>query len=190
VSDVEVEQLKVDFGIFRENCIILRGTHNTFFSLYGADETQQILRKAAAHFFDDLHALLIESYFLRVGRVCDPAQSRGKANLSLAYIVEQLEALDLASEEIRSLAMSITSYGKLTKNARNKAVAHNDLQASRNGGILGGHTREEIDEFLQNVNQFTDMVAKQLGLDPLDYSVQAGPGDVIDLIKLLKKATE
>ncbi|HIP24211.1 MAG TPA: hypothetical protein EYG79_11550 [Rhodobacteraceae bacterium] len=141
-------------------------------------------------FFDDLHTILIESYFLRVGRVCDRAKTVGKANLSLPYVLESLETQGLATEDIRNLAIKITSYGDLTKEARNKAVAHSDLEESRKGEILGGHTQEEMDEFLRNVNQFTDRVAGQLGLAPLDYSVQAGHGDVIDLITLLKKATQ
>ncbi|MBL1436704.1 MAG: hypothetical protein COB08_010975 [Rhodobacteraceae bacterium] len=185
-----VDTLRKDFEIFRDHCVFLRGTHNTFYSLYGKGETQKILVKAAVWFFDDLYRIFADSFFVQVGRICDSPKTYGNANLSLSYIVEELERLGLSTEEIKSLENSILTFNTLTKGARNKAVAHTDVKSVRKGGLLGVHTQEESESFFKDLNEFTDKVAKQLGLDPLDYSVQAGRGDAIDLIRLLRKATE
>ncbi|MBL4807255.1 MAG: hypothetical protein JKY31_08195 [Rhodobacteraceae bacterium] len=190
MKDITLEQLKIDFEMFRDQCRLLVRTKNNFDSLYSDDSVKKILYASAKHFFDDLHRCLTESYFLQVGRITDSVSSFGKLNLSASYLVEKLDELGVLSTEIKLLSEKINTYRTATSSARNKYFAHLDLDAHREQLKLGGHSWDEMYEFQVNLNRFTDCVGKALGCGPLDYSSSAGDGDVLTLIHILEKATK
>lgn len=180
-------QLKEDFKWFRSECMKLRNTFNTYSYLYEADdETTRVIRESAKLFFNDLNDWLIHMIIQQICRITDPAKMNGKQNLTVAYIVCQLQSKNLCTSEIKKLAKDIENYRKLIVGARNKVIGHADLKTFRQVQKHGEHSKEECDEFFANLNQFTDEVGKVLGCGPLDYSVQAGEGDVQDLIRLMR----
>lgn len=184
----ELEQLRSDFDWFRDQCMKLRNLFNTYLILYSDDDTQNLLKESAGLFFDDLYHWMKEVYYLQVGRLTDPVEMMSYKNLSIATIVKHLRAANIITDSIEKCAKELGAYGKLTKNARNKLYAHSDLETYRSKATLSSHSEQEMGMFFTNLQRFTDEVGIALGVGPLDYSTQAGEGDVVDLIRLLKQS--
>lgn len=181
-------RLREEFELFRGECISLRNCFNTYLALYHSDkEVEAALRSSAELFFSDLNEWLIEILVLRVGRLTDPARSSGNRNLTVCYLIEELGDAGLLTSEIDDLAAKLQRYRERIRPARNKFVSHMDLKAYRAGEALGGHEEREVYLFFSNLQCFTDRVGVALGVGPLDYSSQAGSGDVTDLIRVLKR---
>ena len=184
------EQLIKDFEWFRSVCIKLRNTFNTYLHLYeGDDGTDDALKNAAHLFFSDLNEWLIQLIFLQIGRLTDPAYTGGRSNLSVCWIVEEVGKVGGLTPEIDDLAADLMRFRENIKLARNRVVSHADLQTFREGITLGSHSRDEAFRFFDDLQKFTDAVGIAIGVGPLDYGTQAGSGDVLDLIRVLKRCT-
>ena len=76
------------------------------------------------------------------------------------------------------------------KPARDKIIAHSDLEVHANSTVLGGHDKQVMVEFLDNLQEYFDSVGNAIGVGPLDFRHSPGAGDVIDLIATLKKTND
>lgn len=183
-----IDELKIDFLSLREQCMWLQNCFNTFNALYNSgQETQNLLKNTAILFFDDLHQIQQEYFFLLVRRITDPASSRKRENITINNINKKLEAANLMNKSIKKTSEQILTYRKLTENISNRISAHNDKKTILARKIVGAHTREALDNFMNNIRTYTDEVSKILNIDALDYRAQPGKGDVIDFITALKK---
>jgi hypothetical protein len=181
------QQLQDEFIAFRNSCMWLRNCYNTFNHLFNSGpETETILRKTAPHFFSDLNSVLQEYFFLQARRITDPAASNSRDNLSLQNINAELKRSGLMTAEISDISTSILNYRSLTSNISNRVVAHADKATALSSGLIGAHADHELELFMQNLQSYTDVVGTVLGIWPLDYRVQAGPGDVQDFIRVLR----
>ena len=96
----------------------------------------------------------------------------------------------IVTPEIEALDASLTAYGELLKPARNKIIAHSDLEIHIEDISLGAHSEEVMVEFFQNLQAYFDAVGNALGVGPLDFRHTPGPGDVIDLVRTPKRAND
>jgi hypothetical protein len=178
-----------EFIAFRESCIWLQNCFNTFEHLYNSGAaTEAALRRTAPLFFGDLNSILQEYFFLQVRRITDPASTKGRENLSLQNVNESLLASGLMTQEIADLSDSILSYRQLMSNVSNRVIAHADKATTLCPGLIGAHSATELESFMADVRRYTDAVGVAVGVGPLDYRTLAGPGDVLDLVKALKRA--
>ena len=182
-------ELQEEFIVFRESCIWLQNCFNTFQELYDSDpQTEAALKKTASAFFQDLHEILQEYFFLQVRRITDPVATCGHANLTVKTINQSLQENRASTDEIEKLSKQLNSYRELTSDISNKVVAHADKATAISRKLVGAHSAIEMKSFMSAIQQYTDLVGIALGVGPLDYRTQAGPGDVVDLIKVLKRA--
>jgi len=182
-------QQQAEFLAFRDACIWLRHCYNIYARLYHADEdTETVLRESAPRFFSDLSTILQEYFFLQVRKITDPPVMKGRNNLSLQYVDQLLTALGLASPELVALSSKLISYRMLTADIANRVAAHTDAETTLAGNLIGAHAEQELDAFLANMQSYTDLAGEAFGVGPLDYKTQAGVGDVLDLIRSLKRA--
>lgn len=185
---MDTQQLQDEFVAFRESCIRLRNCYNTFNHLFGSgQETEAILLRVAPEFFGDLNSILQEYFFLQARRVTDPVATRSRENLTLQNVNSGLTAAGLMTQEISDLSGSILGYRTLISDISNRVVAHADKATALRPGLVGAHSEHELESFMDNLQAYTDAVGIALGIGPLDYSVQAGPGDVQDLLKALRR---
>ena len=175
-----------EFVAFRESCIWLRNCYDTFNHLFDSGpETEAILRRTAPEFFGDLNSILQDYFFLQARRVTDPAATGSRENLTLQNINAGLAGL--ITQEIRDLSTSILGYRALISDISNRVVAHADKATALCPGLVGVHSKHELESFMDNLQAYTDAVGIVLGVGPLDYSVQTGPGDVQDLLRVLRR---
>lgn len=180
-------QRQDEFIAFRNSCIWLRNCYNTFNHLFNSGpETEATLRGTAPLFFEDLNSILQEYFFLQVRRITDPVSTRSRENLTLQNINASLRDAGLMTQEVLDISSSIIGYRSLISNISNRIVAHADKVTALCPSLVGAHPDHELESFITNLHAYTDAVGIILGVGPLDYSVQAGPGDVQDLLRILK----
>ena len=183
------EELHKEFELLREQAIRLRTMFNTFNYLFDSGcETKDILIKSASLFFHDINDMMQEYIILLVCRLTDPPETSGKSNLTIPHMNELLRETNCLSPEIEALSNSIMAYRKLLEPVRNKIVSHNDHKTHISESALGGHTEEEMMQFFDNDLQgYFDAVGNAVGVGPLYFRATPGEGDVLDLIRTLKK---
>lgn len=185
------DALRDEFIKLRDQAIWLRQTVNTFNYLFdSAPETQRILKESAGLFFDDLNKMMQEYAVLLVCRLTGPAESFGKANLSTRRFTTLIRDRGFLTPEIERLDAALREYGELLKPARNKIIAHSDLEVHVNSIELGAHGEEVMVEFFENLQAYFDAVGNAISVGPLDFRHTPGAGDVIDLVAKLKKAND
>ena len=183
------DALQDEFVKLRDQAIWLRQTINTFNYLFDSDpDTERILRESASLFFADLNTMMQEYAVLLVCRLTGPAESFRKANLSTQRFTALMRQRGCVTPEIEDLDASLTAYGELLKPARNKIIAHSDLEAHIEDISLGAHGEEVMVEFFENLQAYFDAAGNAVGVGPLDFRYAPGPGDVIDLVRKLGRA--
>jgi hypothetical protein len=177
-----------EFTAFLESCIWLQNCFNTFNHLYNSGkETEETLRRVAPLFFEDLNSILQEYFFLQIRKITDPANTRGRDNLTIQNINEDLVRSGLMSQEILDLSARILAYRDILSDMSNRVIAHADKETAFRPDYVGTHSESDLNSFMSDMHSYTDAVGIVLGVGPLDYRVQAGPGDVLDLIRALKR---
>ena len=187
------DALHDEFILLRDQAIWLRQTINTFNYLFDSGpETDRVLKESACLFFDDLNTMMQEYAILLICRLTGPAQSFGKAkaNLSTQRFTMQLKKKGCLTSDIERLDARLGEYGELLKSARDKIIAHSDLEVHVSSTSLGAHGEEVMAEFLENLQAYFDAVGNVIGVGPLDFQHTPGPGDVIDLVRKLKEAND
>ena len=185
------QALQDEFIKLRGQAIWLRQTVNTLNYLFDSGpETERLLRESADLFFGDLNTMMQEYAILLVCRLTGPAQSFGKANLSTQRFTALMRQRGCLTSEIERLDASLTAYGELLKPARNKIIAHSDLEVHVDDISLGAHGEEVMVKFFENLQAYFDAVGNAVGVGPLDFRHTSGPGDAIDLVRKLEGAKD
>jgi len=177
------------FNAFRVESVWLRSIYDTTYALFSTgSNTTDLLQRCAAQFFADLNHILVEYWVLVVARITDPAKTMRRENVTAKLILENLDQLGLLTTEIQYEADGLHRYRAILNDARNRVVSHADKETFLNPVLLGEHAPHEITEFLEHLQKFNDLVGEALGEGPLDFRSTSGPGDVFDLLRVLKSA--
>lgn len=179
--------IQADFLVLREQCIWTMNCYNNFSGLYADERTVDVLRYSASWFFHDMNIVLREYCFLQVGKITDPARS-GRENLTIQNLDARLQEESLWTYEISALSAKLMSYREIIKDSRNRVIAHADKETFLQNLTVGAHDQQEMQDFFENLNAYTDAVGNALGVGPLDYRACPGKGDVIDLVGFLEDA--
>lgn len=184
-----LDETRQTFIAFREECIWLQTCFNTFQALYsGGQSIESLLQRSAPAFFADLNIVLVEYWVLIVSRLTDPAITLGRENLTAKFLVQALGQLGLLTPEIEATAKGLQNYRSLVNEARNRLVSHADRSAFLQAAALGQHSEAAVGQFVRDLQRFNDLVGEAVGEGPLDYQITSGPGDVYDLLRVLKGA--
>ncbi len=181
--------LQRTFVALREECIWLRICFNTYAALYeSGEETTQLLRGSPEIFFSDMRRILIEYTYLQACKITDAPEFNGRQNLTVHAMNASLDDAGLLSEEIRTHANGVLRYRRFLTKARNRLIAHLDKRAVLSGQPMGGHDTKEVSAFFEALQEYCDSVGRRIGEGPLDFRTNAGPGDALDLVRVLRKA--
>ena len=181
------QKLIDDFEQLRECLINVRRDYNTYNALY-CDENRALLTAIAPAFFTDIAEILQRDWILQVVKLMDPATTnvRGedRENLTIQLVNQQLEGEALLTNEICDKVKAILDYGDLIKPARNRILAHRDHRCHFEGIVNGETTKEQLNEFIENMQLYSDLVGIHIGVGPLDFSSSGCRGDVYDLTSI------
>ena len=187
------QEMESAFETLREQAIVLRQTFNTFDTLFSADlKIENILRKSAAWFFDDLNSIMIEYLILLICRLTDPPETAGNTNLTIPWMTEVV--CEHADRDVMSKILKIDeclrNFGQSLRPIRNKIISHIDRETYMYERSLGDHSEKETREFFDNLQKYFDAVGIAIGVGPLDFLNSSCQGDVHDLIKVLRQGLE
>ena len=177
-----------EFETLRNEAIWLCQIVDTFNAMFDSDhETETLLRNCAKHFFSDLNRILHEYFYIVAYRLSEPRRTGDFDNLSTQRLTHLLKIRGRITDEIICLDEKLQKYGKRLRPARNKIIAHCDLETYRTQKTLGGHSEQELQDFLTNLQKYFDAVGNAVGLGPLDFRHSSASGDVLDLLKILQE---
>ena len=182
-----LSKLQQDFSILRDHCIEIRQAYNTYTYLFSKDN-EDILTKVAPTFFSDIAVIMQRDWILQVCKMMDKAEMHGKENITISLINKQLASQSLFSSAIDDVSKELLKYGNKLMPARNKRLAHYDRESQISSIVLGETTETELNEFLVNIQAYCDEVGNAIGAGPLDFTSSGCEGDVLDLLKYLRKS--
>lgn len=185
---MSTSDFKDTFVAFRDQCVWLQTCFNTFAALYESGETtDQVLSRSAPLFFHDLNLILIEYCLLQVCRLTDPPSRLGRENLTVKHINDLLKAQNKLTSEISAASDGLAHYRSLIQDSRNWLISHADKRAVLAELPIGAHSKGEVEAFFANLYRYVDAVGHVADVGPLDFRTTAGAGDVIDLLRKLKR---
>ena len=132
-------------------------------TLFKNKERVDLLNGSGGYFFRNVQDIFFERVLLGLCRLTDPAEQRGRRNLSLSTLVP-LVSEDLRAELIQAIAEAKQASG-FCRDWRNRLIAHNDFErALKTGKPLKAATGLGVVAALKAVHS----VLRLLGLKYLD----------------------
>jgi hypothetical protein len=183
---------KEDAESFRDSCVALRSLWEHYGTLFeGSDLKRELLQTTAPVFFGDLNEIFIEQLVQRICRLTDNAQTMGRKNLTVKFLVDHTDfsAAPATLDKLRALSDSIHSFRYQIVEARNRFISHLDLEAVRLDKSLGAATDAEWFQFWLDLQDFLGLLLRHHGANPHFYLNAIGnTSDVDSLLTALRNA--
>ncbi|MCC3789068.1 AbiU2 domain-containing protein [Vibrio parahaemolyticus] len=140
------QELKRDLVRVKEKLTHLNSDLTLYNQLFSDRENVQVLNSSGALVFHRFQQCLIDSIYMSISRLLDPAKTMGSKNLSFAHLASEFGLQD-DTEVAEELALAITQYqdSKL-KDYRNKVLSHN------------AHKTEKLDFYPFNTVLITELL--------------------------------
>ncbi len=178
---------KEDVQAFADSCVFLRSQWVHFATLFeGSDLKRELLHTTAPTFFGDLHALFVEHLVLHICRLTDGAQTMGRKNLTVKFLMEHTDwsgALGTLTK-LTPISDSIHRFRERILPARKWFIAHPDLTAVRQDQPLGAATEAEWKQFWLDLQYFLELMFRH-HVDPNSRFHLNGMGNMSDADALL-----
>jgi hypothetical protein len=176
---------------FCDQCYIIRALYKEYIFLYESDNKERLdlLDKTARDFFRNLQGILKNHILLDICKITDPASSGGKSNLTIEYILKEIEQDAKSNLGLDELSDKIHKFRKCIVDARHKIIVHSDFETVKSNKTLGGFSKRDNEEFWENLQEFVNKVHMHYFNSPfiLDEITDC-TYNVKDLVLALKKA--
>jgi len=178
---------KEDVESFADSCVLLRSQWVHFMTLFeGSDLKRELLYTTAPTFFADLNRLFVEHLVLHICRLTDEAQTMGRKNLTVKFLIEHSDwssAPDTLAK-LKPISDSIHRFRKRVLPARKRFIAHLDLSAVRLDQPLGAASNDEWKQFWLDLQDFVQLMFRH-HVDPNSLFHLNGIGGMSDADRLL-----
>jgi hypothetical protein len=184
---------KEDVQAFADSCVLLRSQWVHFTTLFeGSDLKRELLETTAPTFFRDLNRLFIEHLVLHICRLTDSAQTMGRKNLTVKFLIEHSDfsASPKTLDELKRISDSIHRFRERILPARKWFVAHLDPSAVRLDQPLGAASNAEWKQFWLDLQDFLELMFRH-HVDPNSHfrlNGIAGMSDARSLLTALRNA--
>lgn len=178
---------KEDVESFADSCVLLRSQWAHFMTLFEeSDLKRELLYTTAPTFFADLNRLFVEHLVLHICRLTDEAQTMGRKNLTVKFLIEHSDwssAPDTLAK-LKPISDSIHRFRKRVLPARKWFIAHLDLSAVRLDQPLGAASNDEWKQFWLDLQDFVQLMFRH-HVDPNSLFHLNGIGGMSDADRLL-----
>lgn len=130
--------------------------------LFDDNPNKELLDRYAPNFHEHLWRISQTYSYLQICKLHDSARSRGtkSSNLSISYIIANLDWGDEMGS-VRQLAEKLEELYSRINPARNKVIAHNDLDVLLRGESIGESPEGLDKEHFQCLQEFASRVHKK-----------------------------
>ena len=185
---------KTDVEAFRDFSVSLRALWRHHQILFEATDLQrELMQSIAPTFFGDLNLLLIEHLILQICKITDPEESRGRANLTVAFLINNSDfsGNTAALDRLKQLASSMHAFRDQIVPARNKLIGHIDRHSALAGSSLGAAPAGEWKQFWLDLQEFLHILDKHyIDANSAFYlNGVAYLSDAENLVKALKESS-
>jgi HEPN superfamily AbiU2-like protein len=178
---------KEDVQAFADSCVLLRSQWVHFTTLFeGSDLKRELLQTTAPTFFGDMNRLFVEHLVLHICRLTDEAQTMGRKNLTVKFLMEHSDwsrAGDTLAK-LKPISDSIHAFRKRILPARKWFIAHLDLLAVRLDQPLGAASDAEWKQFWLDIQDFLELMFRH-HVDRNSHFYLNGMGGMSDADSLL-----
>jgi len=171
---------------FCDQCVRLKILYNEYIYLYESNEQRlKLLGEVANNFFYDLQGILIEYLILSICKLTDPPHSRQGDNLTVKYLLKNIEPDVIQKLGLNTLSDKIHNFRDYIDRARNKIIAHLDKDTALNQKTLGAFPEYETGKFWDALQEFVNKVHDHYlnGILPLDAFNPSGANDLVEALK-------
>jgi hypothetical protein len=145
-----------------------------------------LLQTTAPTFFGDLNRLFIEHMVLHICRLTDEAQTMGRKNLTVKFLIEHSDWSKAPGTlaKLKPISDSIHAFRKRILPARKRFIAHLDLSSVRLDQPLGAASDAEWKQFWLDLQAFLELMFRH-HVDPNSHFYLNGMGGMSDAGSLL-----
>ena len=183
---------KEDAEAFCGSCVPLRALWEHYRTLFeGSDKKRDLLQTTAPVFFRDLNLMFIEQLVQRICRLTDNAQTMGRKNLTIKFLIEHTDfaAAPDTKDKLLRLSDLIHRFRDKIKIARDRFISHLDLEAVRLDQPLGAASDEEWYQFWHDLQDFLNLLVRHHDDSGQFYlNAMGGMSDADSLIAALRNA--
>lgn len=144
---------------------------------------------ARAKYFTARLSVITQEYsLLQICKLHDPAIQRGAVNITIDHIV-RFGDWGLDADRINGYVRDLTSLFEKLQSARNKVLAHNDLEAIMESTALGEFPEGLDDAYFSALQELVNAVHEKWldGINPFNDLARA---DVEEFLDVLEKAEQ
>jgi hypothetical protein len=192
MPEIGIIATKEDADALCASCVSLRALWEHFRILFeGSDKKRELLQTTAPVFFGDLNLMFIEQLVQRICRLTDNAQTMGRKNLTIKFLIEHTDftAAPGTKDKLLQLSGTIHRFRDKIKVARDRFIGHLDLEAVRLDRPLGEAPDEEWYQFWLDLQDFLNLLLRHHG-DSGHFYLNAigGMSDADSLVTALQNA--
>lgn len=144
---------------------------------------------ARAKYFTSRLSVITQEYsLLQICKLHDPAIQKSAVNITIDYIV-RFGDWGADTSEVKQHALRLAALFDKLKSARNKVLAHNDLEAIMGAAALGGFPEGLDDEYFTALQELVNAVHEKWLGGPYPFNDLAG-ADVEEFLHVLEKAEQ
>jgi AbiU2 len=178
---------KEDVQAFADACVLLRSQWKHFQILFqGTELKRELLQTTAPIFFGDLNRLFIEHLVLHICRLTDNAQTAGRKNLTVKFLIEHSDFSRAPEilDKLQRISADIDAFRKVILPARHRFISHLDLEAVRLDHPLGAASDAEWRKFWLDLKDFLELMF-QHHVEPSGHFYLNAMGNTTDADSLL-----
>lgn len=194
-DDVEREHLEamgVELGsLFHALYNELASLHDKwreYCELFGASPARiDVLNATAPRFFAFIDEALKESTLLHISRITDRPEIGRSSNLTILRLPALIEDPVFRSE-VDELVATAVRTSQFARDWRNRHIAHRDLSLALDPSsrALSEASRLSVNQSLACLDAVLCRIHEHYIGDPLSLEVPGGPGDGLDLLRVLQ----
>lgn len=142
----------------------------------------------AKYFTARLSVITQEYSLLQLCKLHDPAIQKSSVNITIDYVV-RFGDWGQDADRINGYVTRLTSLFEKLKSARNKVLAHNDLEAIMGAAALGEFPKGLDEEYFTVLQELVNTVHEKWLGGPYPFNDLAG-ADVEEFLHVLEKAEQ
>ncbi len=141
----------------------------------------ELEKSVAGEEFKRLAIISHEYSLLQIRKLHD-----GKITLGIDYVCTYGNWDTTDRTRLNDLAKKLDIFAKQLQKARNKTISHNDLATVKKNATLGDFAKGEDAEYFRNLQEFVNIVHKQVIGDTWDFDGSSIVSDVAGFLKTIK----